>query len=651
MHIKKKRLAFLICSVLGIGFIAPPAIPVDSAFAASNDEIKFPIIDEYGDYKNGANYPNSYNVVKYDTFYEPTQISPSKTTTVQEDGWVTGGPEYKDGYTVNPDGSKGDRCSMQINGKDVSFGTFHPVKKGDSVTEHGAVIRFWHLVGVPKSTGGSSGSSCASGEILKDGKCVKNPEHKTIYIKAEATPDPNKANIGLDNINGNGKQVIRDIAKGVMKDSGINTDGSTVIINKPLETKEIHVDGTITTTGDIEDGGNLHVKKDTTLDGNLDVGGDTRIRGNTEIDKDLTVHGGQTVDGDSTIHGDQTIDKDLHVKGDTTLDGDLDVNGDTHLQGNTEIDKDLTIHGDQTVDGDSIIHGNQTIDKDFHVKGDTTLDGKLDVGGDTHLHGNTEIDKDLTVHGSQTVDGDSTIHGNQTIDKDLMIDGNAEIDKDLKVKGNARVDGDIYGQSFSIGNEHYIDKDGLNANNHRITNVIDGEISETSLDAINGSQLYDTSTKLRHNINQVGAQAAAMANLHPINYNSDNKLSVAAAVGSYRDQQAFAFGAFYRPNENTIISASGALGNKDNMVSVGVSRNIGKNTAIDPSNGQLRDKISELSQKNTSLESKIDEASAAYETLLKTVGSLEKQVAEVNGNDHQKPHQEQGEESILNSLR
>ena len=303
------------------------------------------------------------------------------------------------------------------------------------------------------------------------------------------------------------------------------------------------------------------------------------------------------------------------------------------------------------MDGDSIIHGNQTIDKDLHVKGDTTLDGDLDVNGDTHLQGNTEIDKDLTIHGDQTVDGDSTIHGNQTIDKDLMIDGNVEIDKDLKVKGNARVDGGIYGQSFSIGNEHYIDKDGLNANNHRITNVIDGEISETSLDAINGSQLYDTSTKLRHNINQVGAQAAAMANLHPINYNSDNKLSVAAAVGSYRDQQAFAFGAFYRPNENTIISASGALGNKDNMVSVGVSRNIGKNTAIDPSNGQLRDKISELSQKNTSLESKIDEASAAYETLLKTVGSLEKQVAEVNGNGHQKPHQEQGEESILNSLR
>ena len=100
MHIKKKRLALLICSVLGMGFIAPPAVPVDSAFAASNDEIKFPIIDEYGDYKNGANYPNSYNVVKYDTFYEPTQIIPSKTTTVQEDGWVTGGPEYKDGYTV-----------------------------------------------------------------------------------------------------------------------------------------------------------------------------------------------------------------------------------------------------------------------------------------------------------------------------------------------------------------------------------------------------------------------------------------------------------------------------------------------------------------------------------------------------------------------
>lgn len=185
MHIKKKRLALLICSVLGMGFIAPPAIPVDSAFAASNDEIKFPIIDERGNYKNGANYPNSYNVVKYDTLYEPTQISLSKTTTVQEDGWVTGGPLNKDGriWVWNPSGGVMDvgPASMEINGRTVSFGTFYPVKKGDSVTENGAVIYFWHLEGVPKSTGGSSGSSstktCASGETLKDGKCVKSPEH------------------------------------------------------------------------------------------------------------------------------------------------------------------------------------------------------------------------------------------------------------------------------------------------------------------------------------------------------------------------------------------------------------------------------------------------------------------------------------------
>ena len=473
----------------------------------------------------------------------------------------------------------------------------------------------------------------------------------TTIIKEVVIPDSSKANIGLDNINGSGKQVIRDIAKGAMKDSGVNTDGGTVIINKPTETKEIHVDGTITTTGDVEDGGNLHVKKDTTLDGKLNVGSDTHLHGNAEVDKDLTVHGNQTVDGDSTIHGNQTVDKDLHTKGDTTLDGKLGVGGDTHLHGNAEVDKNLTVHGNQTTDGDSTVHGNQTVDKDFHVKKDTTLDGKLDVGGDVHLKGNAEIDKDLTVHGSQTVDGDSTIHGNQTIDKDLTVKGNTEINKDLHVKGNAHVDGDISGQSFNIGDERYIDKNGINANNHKITNVADGEISATSLNAVNGRQLYDTREKLRHNINQVGAQAAAMANLHPINYDSDNKLSVAAAVGSYRDQQAFAIGAFYRPNENTMISASGALGNKDNMVGLGVSKNVGKKSIIAQSNSQLREKVSELSQKHTLLEGKLDEISASYKSLLEKVDSLTKQIAEVNSDNYQKSYHAQGEESIVDSLR
>ena len=230
------------------------------------------------------------------------------------------------------------------------------------------------------------------------------------------------------------------------------------------------------------------------------------------------------------------------------------MGGDSHLHGNAEIDKDLAVHGNQTVDGDSTIRGNQTIDKN------------LTVGGDTDIKGNARVEKDLTVN------------------------GNAEVDKNLHVKGDTRVDGDIYGRSFNVGDERYIDKDGINANNHKIRNVADGDISSDSLDAVNGRQLYHTREELRHNINQVSAQAAAMANLHPIEYNEKDKVSVSAAVGGYKDQQALAIGAYYRPNKKSMISLSGTLGNNDNMYGIGFSQRFGEDT----SEGDTDKKVEEL---------------------------------------------------------
>ena len=573
-----------------------------------------------------------------------------------------------------------------------------------------------------------------------------------------------KANISMNNINEAGKQVIRDLAKDEIKNSGIDTTGGTIIINKPMETKDIHVDGGITTTGGITAGGDIHGK------GDLEIDGKTHLHGDTEIDKNLTVHGNERVDGsldvggDSHIHGNQTVDGDSHVKGNETVDKDLTVHGNEtvdgtlHVKDNAEFDKDVTVHGSETIDknlhvkgdsetdGNSTVHGSQSVDGDFEVKGNSTLgDDKnkdvVDVNAKTNLHGDTTIgdsdkdkltvnatsefkadatfDKDVHITGNLETDGNSVTHGNQTVDGDSHTKGNAEVDKDLRVHGNiitegdhiiegdtymigethvrgnetvdgdltvsgngsfgkdlyvagttntgalisrgdaviggnthivgdtvldgkffakgaaqfgdnvdiaknltvggstaiaqnlsvggdAKVDGDIYGRSFNVGNERYIDKNGINANEHKIRNVADGEVSPNSLDAVNGRQLYNATTSLDHkltgNINKVAAEAAAMANLHPLEYNQNDKVSVSAAVGSYKNQQALAIGAFYRPDRKTMVSVSGSLGSNDNMIGVGVSKRLGQVSEIEGmTEEQLRDKVEELNDSNKSL--------------------------------------------------
>lgn len=116
----------------------------------------------------------------------------------------------------------------------------------------------------------------------------------------------------------------------------------------------------------------------------------------------------------------------------------------------------------------------------------------------------------------------------------------------------------------------------INANNHKVRNVADGAISKDSTDAVNGHQLFDTRHELTQDINSVGAQSAAMANLHPLEYNEDDKVSVSASVGAYKNKTAGAFGAYYCPDEQSMISVASAIGSNDNMYSIGFSKKFGK---------------------------------------------------------------------------
>lgn len=116
-------------------------------------------------------------------------------------------------------------------------------------------------------------------------------------------------------------------------------------------------------------------------------------------------------------------------------------------------------------------------------------------------------------------------------------------------------------------------------------------------DAVNYGQLKDVQTQVDNNamaitnignkvgeldnrIDEVGAGAAALAALHPLDFDPDDKWDFAAGYGNYRGENAVAIGAFYRPNEDTMFSVGGTVGNSDNMINAGVSFKIGQGNGV-----------------------------------------------------------------------
>ena len=187
---------------------------------------------------------------------------------------------------------------------------------------------------------------------------------------------------------------------------------------------------------------------------------------------------------------------------------------------------------------------------------------------------------------------------------------------------------DITVDSLKVGDKTYVSKDGLNANNQTITNVADGNISEGSKDAVNGGQLYATNqlvkdnasnisllgnsiNKLDNRVDKVGAGAAALAALHPLDFDPEDKWDFAAGYGNYSGASAVALGAYYRPNEDTMFSVGGSFGNGENMVNAGVSLKLGQSSHAPASKAAMEKKISALSQEVEELKAAIADLRAA----------------------------------------
>ncbi len=147
--------------------------------------------------------------------------------------------------------------------------------------------------------------------------------------------------------------------------------------------------------------------------------------------------------------------------------------------------------------------------------------------------------------------------------------------------------------AFSVGEE--------GKTTRQITNVAAGS---RATDAVNVAQLCATNqqvaqnaqsiSKLGNRINKVGAGAAALAALHPLDFDPDDKWDFAAGYGNYNGENAAAIGAYYRPNEDTMFSVGGSFGNGENMVNAGISLKLGQGNHVSTSKVAMAKEIKDL---------------------------------------------------------
>lgn len=274
--------------------------------------------------------------------------------------------------------------------------------------------------------------------------------------------------------------------------------------------------------------------------------------------------------------------------------------------GNTDTSQGTTT-GTSTKTGETVTVSTETKATHFGADDNKTADVKpgetLNINGDeknisTSVNGNNsikvELKKDITV---DSVTADSvTANSVKVGDTSISTDG-------LTIQGGPS-----------------ITKTGIDGGNKQVTNVAAGDISADSTHAVNGSQLFATNqqvaqnaqsiSKLGNRINKVGAGAAALAALHPLDFDPDDKWDFAAGYGNYNGENAAAIGAYYRPNEDTMFSVGGSFGNGENMVNAGVSLKLGQGNHVSTSKVAMAKEIKDLRKELEGLKSALLDVNA-----------------------------------------
>ena len=246
-------------------------------------------------------------------------------------------------------------------------------------------------------------------------------------------------------------------------------------------------------------------------------------------------------------------------------------------------------------------------DKNIIISNDgTNVNVKLNEAIDVDtVKANTVTAKTVTT-GNTVMNSDGVKVG-----ADVSLNQNGlNVGKDVSVTATAVTAGktSISDEGVKVGDKTYISADGLNANGQHITNVKAGE---ADTDAVNYGQLKDTNNRINgvenqvisnsnrinqlgNRVNKVGAGAAALAALHPMDFDPDDKLTFSAGYGNYGGENAAAIGAYYRPDEKVMFSVAGTVGNGENMVNAGVSFALDRTNHVSNSRTALAREVIDL---------------------------------------------------------
>ena len=456
--------------------------------------------------------------------------------------------------------------------------------------------------------------SKATGKTDKAGKYVTNLDNKTwkddgSYVSGRAATEDQ-----LHQVESNVNKQIADVNTKIDK---VDKHHTEVTVNGGTAAK---ADGSYTD-------GNLQIAQKTGSDGqkiydlklsdNLNIGGAGKD-GKDGQNGHMGINGadgksGIGIDGEDGISIKGKDGKDgVTIKG---IDGKNGTEGHIGLTGSAGKDgqnasADIHVKNGQVgVDGTDGHGGKDGMDRVVyedhnHVTHEVaTMDDGMKYSGDSGKAA-VKLNKNVQVYGGATEyadgnnigvvasqDGDNAklqvklakdFKGINSIEAKTITTGDTTMDNSgLTVKG----DGNHKDITIHQGN--------VNMGGNKVSGVADGKVSQDSTDAVNGSQLWQRDqainglsgsvNKLGNRINRVGAGAAALAALHPLDFDPDDKWDFAAGYGNYRGANAAAVGAYYRPNEDTMFSVGGSFGGGENMVNAGVSIKLGQGNHVSTS--------------------------------------------------------------------
>ena len=401
----------------------------------------------------------------------------------------------------------------------------------------------------------------------------------TVYkeIAKTNTALDTKANTGLDNITDAGKTVIRNVAKSAVKvvngqnttvTTGTDGDATTYAVNvsndaiknvvQPELNKKANTDASNLTGADVS----KWQEK---------LGTGTVTNGNTGL-----------VTGDTVYKEIAKTNTALDTKANTGLDNITDA-GKTVIR-NVAKSAVKVVNGQNTTvttgtDGDATTYAVNVSNDAIKDAVQPELNKKANTDA-SNLTG-TDVSKWQEKLGTGTVAAGNT--GLVTGDTVYNV-----------VRNSA---GNPLAVAYDSTAKDHISLNGQNGT--IISNVRNGQVAEGSMDAVNGGQLFETNSRINQlggEVKHVGAISAALAGLHPQEYDDHYKLSIAAARGAYDGASAFALGAFYRPNSDLMFNAASTISSGKKAYTVGVSYKFGTSTkqSVIAENAALQDKVNKL---------------------------------------------------------